>query len=209
MLKFRKGIQFFAEGDPAGDPATDPAAPAKVFSADYVKALRDESKDHRLARKAAEDKAAATEAKFKKLIGIKDTEELDDSKIAAWQAAQSTAITAAEQKANAKLILAEIKSLDGYDSKLVTALLDKSKVKIADDGTITGLKEAVEALAVEFPAIKKAPGTPPVAGGVNPPPAGNLTEIQQLQTDYDVALKAGKTAEAISLKNKIFEKNKK
>ena len=174
MLKIN--LQFFAEEEPAAEEV------AKTFSADYVKALRDESKDHRLARKAAEEKAAATELKFKKFLELKDTDELDDSKITAYQTKHQQEVTAAMQKANDRLLQAEVKSLEGYDSKLILRLLDKSKVKIDEDGNITGLKETVEELAKEFPAIlKTAPSTSPA----NPPNAGGVT----LQDEYNQALK--------------------
>lgn len=127
---------------------TTPVIPtSKTFSEDYVKSIREEAKESRLAKKAVE-------AKFKTLLGLKDDEDLDDSKISAYQARQIEATTAQAEKSNARLILAEIKSLDGYDTKLVERLLDKKKLTIADDDTVTGLKEAVEALALEFPQIK-------------------------------------------------------
>lgn len=200
LNRFKIPLQFFAEGDPPANPPTPtPAEPAtgKTFSEDYVKTLREESKTHRLAWKE-------TEKKLKAVIGLKDTDEIDDTKIAAYQTSQNAKITAAEQKANAKLILAEIKSLDGYNPKLVSALLDRSKVTIAEDGTVTGLKEAVEALAVEYPEIKKITNSPAPSNSANPPQNGNPTELEKLKTDYAAAQKAGNLAEQIALKNKIF-----
>jgi hypothetical protein len=67
MLKIN--LQFFAEDEPTAEEV------AKTFSADYVKALRDESKDHRLARKAAEEKAAADRMAAKKQAKIDQTEQ--------------------------------------------------------------------------------------------------------------------------------------
>lgn len=136
----------------------------KVFSEDYVKQLREEAKEHRLAKKAME-------AKLRGVIGLNDDEDLDDSKISAYQKGQAEAISGALSKANARLITAEIKSLDGYDSKLVERLLDRSTLKIEEDGTVTGLKEAIEGLLKEFPQIRVAK-----QGGVNPPPPGTRTE---------------------------------
>lgn len=203
MLKrytqFKIGLQFFAEGDPASDPTPAPAAGApqgKVWTDEYVQGLREENKQRRLAEKAAN-------TRIKTLLGLKEDDEIDDAKITAFQTTQTQKITAAEQKANTKLILAEIKSLDGYNPKLVTALLDKSKLTIGDDGTVAGLKEAVEALAVEYPEVKKTsiPGTPPPAGGANPPQTGNLNELDQLKAAY---AKETNLAEKIALKNRIF-----
>lgn len=191
---FKISLQFFAE--------EETAAVAKTFSEDYVKTIREEAKDNRLARKAAEDKATATEVKFKKLIGLKDTDTLDDDKITAYQTAQTQQAAIAAQKANDKLLLAEIKNLDGYDSKLVQRLMDKSKVTIDADGNITGLQEAVEALAIEFPQIKKAPATT----GVNPLlPVGKDAE---LKAAYDEAIKRNDFVGANSIMYQIRQTKK-
>lgn len=183
-----------------------PQPAGKTFSEDYVKTVREEAKENRIARKAAEQEVIAIKAKFKSLIGLKDTDDLNDDALTKYQSRQAEQLTVAMQKSNARLIQAEIKSLNGYDTKLVDRLLDKSKIKIDDDGNITGLKEAVEALAVEFPQIKVAQAT---QGGVNPPPGNNKTELEQTQEAYTIALKAGRTAEVIALKNKIFQLSKK
>ena len=160
----------------------EPVLTGKTFSEDYVHSLREENKENRLARKAAEEKAKqlkessdAFKSKFGNLFGLADGEELDEGKVAKFT--QSII-----SKADSKLILAEVKSLDGYDTKLVERLLDRSKVKIADDGTVTGLKEAVEALALEFPSIK----IQPKGNSVNPPPAVSKTALDE----YNEALKA-------------------
>jgi hypothetical protein len=177
----------------------DETPTGKTFTEDYVKTIREEAKENRLARKAAEKELAETKSKFKAFLGLKDEDELKDEHISAYKANQESALTAALQKANERLLQAEIKSLDGYDTKLVTRLLDKSKVKIADDGSVTGLKEAVEALEIEFPLIKKAN----TQGGANPPP-NNVTEIESLQAEYNDAVKKGDTVTAVTLKNKLF-----
>jgi hypothetical protein len=56
--------------------------------------------------------------------------------------------------ANQRLIQAEIKSLEGYNSKLVQKLLDQSTVSVDADGKISGLTEAMKVLETEFPEIK-------------------------------------------------------
>jgi hypothetical protein len=168
----------------------------KVFTEEYVKGLREEAKENRLAKKNLE-------AKLKTLIGLKDDEDLDDAKITSYQAQKKAEVENAITKANERLILAEIKSLEGYDAKLVDRLLDKSKVTIADDGTITGIKEAVEALAIEYPQIKTV-----VNGNPANPPVNQTTEIEQIQADYDKAVKAGDTVNAVRLKNILFSMGK-
>ena len=103
-------------------------------------------------------------------------------------------------KANERLLQAEIKSLDGYDSKLVSRLIDRSKVKITEDGAIEGLKEAVEALEAEFPQIKKAAET---QNGANPPPTEFKGEVEKLKEQYDSAMKRGDVTLAIGIMDKI------
>lgn len=150
----------------------------KVYPHTYVKSLRDENKDLRLKGKAAE-------AKLKTLLGLKDDEDIDDAKITAYQNNLTKAQNDAIAKANARLITAEIKSQDGYDVKLVERLLDKSKLTIGDDGSVTGLKEALTALEAEFPQIKiGTPATP----GVNPPNP-QLGERETLIAQYNDAEK--------------------
>lgn len=154
MLKIN--LQKFAEDtepvqkpeatkEPAKETASTPAQ-GKVWTDEYVQGLREEAKNHRLAKKAYE-------AKLRSLLGLKEDEEISDDRITQYQQSQSKAIEEAILKANDRLIKAEIKSLEGYDTKLVERLLDKSKLTINEDGTVTGLKEAVETLATEFPQI--------------------------------------------------------
>jgi len=162
---------------PAVTPQT-PAAQGKTFTEEYVVSLREEAKSNRLAKKNLE-------AKLRNLIGLKEDEDIDDAKITSYQAKilqdNATAITTA----NNRLIQAEIKNLEGYDTKLVSKLLDKSEVKIADDGTVTGIKEALAKLELEFPQVKtNTPGSP-----ANPAGAGAVTEKQKLIDQYDEAEK--------------------
>ena len=138
--------------------AAETIAPTKplqeTFSREYVEALRGESKGTRLELKSARDEAKNFASKLKSLIGLTPDEDIDDAKIAAYQTKLQQDSTNAISKANERLIQAEIKNLDGYDSKLLLKLLDMSKVTIADDGTVTGLAEAATALAAEYPSVK-------------------------------------------------------
>lgn len=138
----------------------------KLFSEDYVKTIREEAKENRLARKAAEEERDRLALKFKDIIGLNPEDALKDESITLYKENLAKNMNAALEKANERLLQAEIKSLDGYDVKLVSRLLDRSKVTIEEDGTIKGLKEAIEALEAEFPAIKLATQT----SAANPPP---------------------------------------
>lgn len=166
------------ETDPATTPATTPPAettqtPPKTFT----QAELDGIVKDRLARATKDMPSKEELTAYKKWQDEQKTEaqKLDDEK---------KAVAASIQTANNRLVLAEIKSLDGYDTKLVAALLDKSKLTISDDGTVTGLKEAIALLETEFPAIKLTGAKQP---GANPPGAGSAVTPEQ---EYDDAYKA-------------------
>lgn len=173
-------------------PVTPPAPAGKTFSEEYVQALREEAKGHRLEKKAAQDK-------LRFIMGLTPDDEISDAKIAEFQQKQAGAITAALEKANARLIAAEIRSLDGYDTKLAERLIDKSKITVADDGTVTGIKEQMAELEKDFPAIKK--GGAPTPGGANPPtPSGGKETIESLAEDYK---KATRLEDRVRIRQKI------
>ncbi|MCL2531580.1 MAG: phage scaffolding protein [Oscillospiraceae bacterium] len=144
-------------------PTDPPAAQAatQTYSADYVGALRSESAGHRTKAKAYEKELGNIRAAF----GVKPDEDIGD--VAARLA---TVNETALAKANERLIAAELKGLEGYDHALLAKLIDRSTLKVDDDGTVTGLKEAAESVAEQFPAVLKtstekpkqwAPGNPP------------------------------------------------
>lgn len=189
-------LQLFAEGDPVTPIIEIPAG--KTFSEDYVKTVREEAKENRIARKAAEQEVIAIKAKFKSLIGLKDTDDLNDDALTKYQTRHQEEVANALKKANERLVLAEIKSLEGYDYKLVDRLLNKATITVTDTGEIKGLKEAVTELEKEFPQIKKAASA---AGGANPPTSGTKTA----QTDYEDAVKASQQHPGdSSLMQKVF-----
>jgi hypothetical protein len=154
---------------PATPPTTPPADDTKTYSADYVKALREESKGYR-------QRATGTEKAIRTALGLKDDEELGDieQRIKAKE-------TSALQAANDRLIAAELKGLEGYDQKLLSKVIDLTSVKIDDKGTVSGLKEAAEAAAKEYPAVKtgtKQPFVPP-----NPAAGSGATNPNQAMND--------------------------
>jgi hypothetical protein len=162
-----------------------------VWTDEYVSGLRAEAKEHRLAKKQYE-------THLRSLLGLTADDEISDSRVTAWQKEQQQASKDALSKANARLLDAEIKGLDGYDKKLVSKLIDRSVITIEEDGTVKGLTEQLEALATEFPAIKAAQAG---GGGINPGASGAKSELELLQEEYD---KATNTATRIAIKNKIF-----
>ena len=168
----------------------------KVFTEEYVKGLREEAKENRLAKKSLE-------SKLKKLIGLKDDEDLDDAKISQFESSKAKEITSAIAKANERLVMAEIRAQQGYNTKLAEKLIDKGQIKIDDDGNVTGVVEALTALAVEYPEIVKKGNAPPPSA--NPPNVDTpQTDIDKLTTQHAEALKNGRLGEAIALKNQLF-----
>lgn len=172
----------------------------KLFSEDYVKTIREEAKENRLARKAAEEERDRLALKFKDIIGLNPEDALKDESITLYKENLAKNMNAALEKANERLLQAEIKSLDGYDVKLVSRLLDRSKVMIEEDGTVKGLKEAITALEEEFPQIRKGTQN----GGANPPP-NNATEVEVLEQKLKQAHKDGDALSIVSLTRQIFE----
>lgn len=151
MLK-PMNLQLFAEpGDSV--PTSEPAlAAGKTYSEDYVYALRGESANYRT-------RAKSYEGALRTVLGLKDGEELGDlnARLSAYQQNQTKQQSAALEAANKRLIGAEMRTLEGYDHKLLEKLIDLSNVKVSEDGTVTGLKEAAEAAAKDFPAVRKTP----------------------------------------------------
>lgn len=166
MLK-PMNLQLFAEpnnGDQ--DPVKDtPLAAGKTYSEDYVSALRGESANYRT-------RAKSYEGALRTVLGLKDGEELGDlnARLSAYQQNQTKQQSAALEAANKRLIGAEMRTLEGYDHKLLEKLIDLSNVKVSEDGTVTGLKEAAEAAAKDFPAVRKSP--PPFSRGAKGPAEG-------------------------------------
>ena len=206
-------LQLFADGDEdetgTGAPIKPEAPPAqpqkqfspqpqgKTFSEDYVQALREEAKGNRIAKKNLE-------SKLRDLIGLKPDEDLSDDRINGFKTAQDSAVANALRTANDRLLKAEIKSLEGYDSKLLERLLDKTKITIEDDGTVVGLKEAAAEIEQEFPQVRIAVGDQ-LGGGTNPAHQKPLVGLEALQEALNEAIKNRNLPEQIALKQRIFE----
>lgn len=156
-------IQLFAEGegDPSGTDNNSDSPKGRTFTEDYVKTLRSEAAGHRTTAKAYE-------TALRGVLGVKEGEELGD--LNARTAAFQQNLTAQQEKtlatANARLISAEIRSLEGYNAKLLEKVIDFGGIKVDEKGNVTGVKEAAEAAAEEFPEVLRtksgtwAPGNP-------------------------------------------------
>lgn len=124
---------------------------SRVFSEDYVKALRSEAAENRV-------RAKNFEKKLKSILGINEDEAVEDWDTVITSYQTNLQKTQQEQLGKVKELLfqAELKKYEGqYNMKLVNKLLDKSKIQIGDDGNVTGLQEALKELSEEYPEIIK------------------------------------------------------
>jgi len=180
--------------EPVVNTTTTQTSEGKTFSEDYVKTLREESRDHRI-------KAKGYESKLKEVLGLTPDADLSDldNVIKGFKQNSENTIKNAIAKANERLVSAEIKSKTDYDPKLVERLLDKSKLTIEEDGTVKGLDEALIELEKEFPSIRKITNN---GGGVNPAnnDGNSKSEVELLQEQLK---NTTDLAQRISLRSKI------
>lgn len=152
----------------------------KVFSEDYVKALRGESKQYRL-------RAKNYETKLRQILSLNEDADISDLDTLIHNFQENLSKTQNERVEKAKELLfqAELKKLENqYNLKLVNKLLDKSKITVDDDGNISGLQEALKELEKEFPEIVKNNQS---NGGANPVFDGKKTD--RLEELFKKALK--------------------
>jgi hypothetical protein len=169
--RFQLDIQRFAEGDPPAPPATPPATPPddpKVFTQEYVSALRGEAAGYRTELKAERQ----TVAKLKAHFGLKETDTPDwDALLKSQKETTDKALADALGKGKALILKAEAKSIAAdlgiVDADDALKLADLSKVTVDDDGKVDGVKEALEALLTAKPWLKKQ-GSGGAGGGNNP-----------------------------------------
>jgi len=159
-----------------GDGSNNPGDSGKTFDETYVKQLRFEAAQYRTKAKELEQKLQTMPqeitAKVLQALGLEpDPNKAFDKQLEeARKKAQE-----AEQRANERLIRAEVKSIAAemglVDADAALALMDKSKIAVKEDGTIEGIKEAMEALVAAKPWLKSS--TKQIGGGTNPPNLGN------------------------------------
>ena len=183
------------------------APEAKTFDESYVQKLRQEAAGYRTKLKeletGLEQKQSDFQANLLKALGL----DPDPSKQAESQIAEArTKAQAAETRANERLIKAEIKSISAelglVDADAAYALMDKAGLAIDDDGTVTGAKEALDALILAKPWLKKAEAAV-IGGGANPPGGGNKASTAQEEYDSVKAMLQAKPGDH-SLMQKLF-----
>jgi hypothetical protein len=157
----------------------------ETFDAEYVGKLRNEAAKYRTEAKANAEAAA-------KLAAIEEANKTESQKLADRLAA-----------AEAKVIEAERKTFAA--TKGVPASLIQGKTEAEWEAS------AAEALAWRGEVSPKLPAAPPAAGtqGNVGKPIGSGSEAEQLTQGIDAATKAGRHAEAISLKRQLSALNNK
>lgn len=88
---------------------------------------------------------------LRRLLHIPDSEGLANlqEKIEDYEKSVEQKLAAAKNQ----VIDAELKAMSGYDTKLLSRLLDRSALSFDDSGKVKGLEEAVKQIAAEFPAV--------------------------------------------------------
>lgn len=117
------------------------------------------------AKKADELEKAQSEAEEKRLADNKKFEELANKR-AAERDEIKTKLTNSIQD---NRIITEASKIGVVDVEAVLKLVDRSNIKVADDGTITGVEEAVKSLVEGKPYLKGGkPNTTTIGSPSNP-----------------------------------------
>jgi len=162
------------ESDKGGTPPdTKPAEQAKPASADAIAAAVVKAVSDRTARaetgvlKSMAEQYGMSEADLK---GVLDKAKAD--KAAQLPEAAHKQIKGATDRANSRLIAAEVKATGAdyglVDAEVALKLMDVSALKVADDGTVSGVKEAMEALKTSRPYLFKS---------ADPAPTGQKKDV--------------------------------
>lgn len=147
----------------------------RLFKHPRFKSLADRAKQADAMEKekqAAEEKRLADAKKFEELAA-KRAGERDTWKTKYTQSLQDNRIIAQAMKAGAS------------DTEAVLKLIDRAKIKTDDNGEVSGVEEAVNALLTAKPYLKGKPGnvtigagTAPGQGGQDAPKRFKLSQIQ-------------------------------
>jgi len=164
-------LQYFAEPN-TPEPPPEPQEPEpqdpqpKVYDEEYVKKLRDEAAKYRKKAKGLEDQTQTQQQELlKQVLGVlgidpdpnKEFEkQISDAKAAAQEA---------QRKAHDKLVRAELKMVGSelglVDVDVAYMLLDKENISVGDDGSVEGVKEALEKVLADKPYLAKGTDSQP------------------------------------------------
>lgn len=129
--------------------------------------------DNELSVKETENKLSMYENVLRDLLGLQQNESLDN--LEEHIKSYKDNLAAKNAQLNERLIIAELKGLKGYDTKLLAKVIDRSNIKVSEDGTVTGLAEAVKLAASEYPAVVVKQDSKPYAP-YNPAGTGGGTQ---------------------------------
>jgi hypothetical protein len=95
---------------------------------------------------------------------------------------------------------------DAKDPKEVLPHLDMNKIKLNDDGTLSGMTEQLEPIMKDRAYLFNQPGAPEPGGtpGLNPGANGPTTSAEKYANDYKAAIDSGNTVAAIRIKQEAF-----
>jgi len=130
----------------------------RLFRHKRFEQLRTEAKkakEYEEAQKKAEEERLKAQGEFQKLAEQKDQE------------LQQLKEQAKTERLNSK-ILTEAIQAGAVDPDAVLALIDKTKITYGDDGSVSGVKEAVEELLAQKPYLLKQIKGASVGSGTNP-----------------------------------------
>lgn len=157
------------------------------------------------ARRAAESEAATARDKSAQDLGYKDHADMltqvkalkdkdltESQKVAKERDEAKARETAALERSNRIAVNAELKVLAaskdfGIDPDVALAMIDRTNIKVADDGTVSGAKEALEALKTAKPGLFGEAGGGEGAGGSLGKGGGKTTK-----TPAEIAAEIGK-----------------
>ncbi|HZK25954.1 MAG TPA: phage scaffolding protein [Thermoclostridium sp.] len=174
MLIEKINLQLFAEDPAPADsnppaepskttPATPPPAEPKLFSEDYVKSLRSEAAENRV-------KAKQLREAVESIFGIELDGDITEA-LTKIKSGYETKLTETQKSVRALHLNTEATKLQAelgiIDLDAAMKLADLSKVQIAEDGKVEGVKEALEAVLEAKPYLKGQP-TPTRPIGGNP-----------------------------------------
>lgn len=204
-------LTFFSQDPPpvppAGDPPppTPPADPPKMYDEEYVTKLRNEAAKYRTKAKDLETNVTTQQQdvinKVFSALGIAPDPNVEFEKQLSTAQLKAQEV---EKRYNDRMIQAELKvigsSLNLIDLEAAEKLVDKSIFKVNEDGTVEGVKEALEKLAADKPYLVSVPGDPKPKGynpgppqkGNNPPPddayARSIENFKRLQEKKQIRL---------------------
>jgi hypothetical protein len=165
---------------PAAPPATPPPAEPPAPSATFTQAQLDAIVGDRLARERAKFEGFDDlKAKAAKLDEIEAASLSETERLSRELEAERASRTAAEQRATDALrrssVVSAAQRAGAIDPDAVLALLPEGSVTVKDDGSVTGVDEAVSALLAAKPYLVGKPPTPTPGGADGGPRAGGAS----------------------------------